>query len=191
MRGRLRAALPTMACMPDPRHFEVHAEVYERARPPYPEALWARLRELGLLCPGTRVLELGAGTGQATEALLCAGASVFAVEPGAALAERLRRRLPEATVHVDTAETVALATASFDLAVAATAGHWFDLDVVLLKVHSALTPAGHFAVWRTAFGDPSVPLTPSGSGSSRSPPAATARRGPVLVSWRHRRGWNG
>jgi SAM-dependent methyltransferase len=56
-----------MECMPDARHFEVHAEVYERARPPYPEALWARLRELELLQPGTRVLELGAGTGQATE----------------------------------------------------------------------------------------------------------------------------
>ncbi len=146
--------------MPDPRHFEVHAEVYERARPPYPEALWARLRELGLLRPGTRVLELGAGTGQATGPLLSAGASVVAVEPGAALAERLRRRLPAATVHVGSAETVALLTAAFDLAVAATAVHWFDLDVVLPKVHRALAPAGHFAVWRTAFGDPSVPLTP-------------------------------
>ncbi len=38
--------------------------------------------------------------------------------------------------------------------------HWFDLNVVLPKVHRALAPAGHFAVWRTAFGDPSVPVTP-------------------------------
>ncbi len=146
--------------MPDPRHFEVHAEVYERARPPYPEALWARLREQRLLRPGTRVLELGAGTGQATQPMLNAGASVMAVEPGAALADRLRRRLPAARVLVGTAETVALPTAAFDLAVAATAVHWFDLDVVLPKVHHALAPAGHFAVWRTAFGDPSVPVTP-------------------------------
>ncbi len=94
--------------MPDPQHFEVHAEVYERARPPYPEALWARLREMELLKPGARVLELGAGTGQATESLLSAGASVMAVEPDAALAERLRRPLPAATVHMGTAETVAL-----------------------------------------------------------------------------------
>jgi SAM-dependent methyltransferase len=147
-------------CMPDPRHFEVHAEVYERARPPYPKALWARLRELGLLRPGTRVLELGAGTGQATGPMLSAGASVVAVEPGTALAERLSRRLPDAVVHVASAETVALPTAAFDLAVAATAVHWFDLTVVLPKVHQALTPAGHFAVWRTAFGDPSAPVTP-------------------------------
>ena len=149
-----------MAGMPDPRHFEVHAEVYERARPPYPDALWARLRELELLHPGTRVLELGAGTGQATEPLLDAGASVLAVEPGAALAERLRRRLPTAAVQVAAAESVALPTAAFDLAVAATAVHWLDLEVVLPKVHRALAPAGHFAVWRTAFGDPSVSPTP-------------------------------
>ncbi len=38
--------------------------------------------------------------------------------------------------------------------------HWFGLSVVLPKVHRALAPAGHFAVWRTAFGDPSVPVTP-------------------------------
>jgi SAM-dependent methyltransferase len=83
-----------------------------------------------------------------------------AVEPGAALAERLRRRLPVATVHVGSAETVALPTAAFDLAVAATAVHWFDLNVVLPKVHRALAPAGHFTAWRTAFGAPSVPVTP-------------------------------
>lgn len=163
----------TMASMPDPRHFEVHAEVYERARPPYPAALWARLHELELLQPGSRVLELGAGTGQATERMLSAGASVVAVEPGAALAERLRRRLPAAVVQVATAESVALPTAAFDLAVVATAVHWFDLEVVLPKVHRALMPAGHFAVWRTAFGDPLMPLTPF----RRRVGQITARRG--------------
>lgn len=44
---------------------------------------------------------------------------------------------------------------------------------MLPKVHRALAPAGHFAVWRTAFGDPSVPLTPF----RRRVGQITARRG--------------
>ena len=159
--------------MPDPRHFDLHAEVYERARPPYPAALWQRLRELGLLRPGVRVVDLGAGTGQATGPLLRAGASVTAVEPGPALAERLRRRWPQATVHVATAESAPLAPASFDLAVAATSVHWFDLDAVLPALHRALVPGGCFAVWRTAFGDPSAAVTPFRERVAR----ITARRG--------------
>ena len=148
--------------MPDPRHFDAHADVYDRSRPPYPAALWARLRELGLLGAGTRVVELGAGTGTATGPLLEAGAWVTAIEPGPALADRLRRHWhrPELTVHVGTAESVPLPEAAFDLAVVATAVHWLDLDVVLPKLHRALTGGGRLAVWRTAFGDPSVPVTP-------------------------------
>ncbi|MDC7122260.1 methyltransferase domain-containing protein [Cellulomonas fimi] len=146
--------------MPDPTHFDGMAELYDRARPPYPDALWGRLRDLALLGPGTRVLELGAGSGLATAPMVAAGAEVTAVEPGPALADLLRRRVPDATVLAGTAESVALDAAAFDLAVAATAVHWFDLDVVLPRLHHALVPGGHLAVWRHVFGDPAVPRTP-------------------------------
>lgn len=146
--------------MAGPGHFDAHAELYDRARPPYPQELWARLTALGLLGPGTRVIELGAGSGQATLPLIEAGAEVTAVEPGPQLAGLLRRRAPEAKVLVDTAERVPLPAAGYDLAVAATAVHWFDLDAVLEKLHSALVPGGAFAVWRNVYGDPAAPLTP-------------------------------
>ena len=163
--------------MPDPGHFDRHADVYDRGRPPYPTRLWERLTGRGLLAPGVRVVELGAGTGQATGPLLAAGASVTAVEPGRALAERLRRRCPAATVVVATAEQVTLPDAAFDLAVVATAVHWLDLDVVLPALHRALVPGGHLAVWRTAFGDPTVPLTPFREQVAR----IVARRDPSRV----------
>ncbi|WP_345801670.1 class I SAM-dependent methyltransferase [Microbacterium sp. AZCO] len=142
--------------MVDPMHFDARAEIYERARPPYPEALWWRLRALGLLGPGVRIVELGAGSGQATVSMVEAGAEVTAVEPGPALAARLRARLPHVRVLGETAEAVALPEATFDGAVAATAVHWLDLDVVLPKLHRTLVPGGRFAVWRTVFGDPTV-----------------------------------
>ncbi len=146
--------------MVDSLHFDAHAEAYDRGRPPYPPALWARLQDDGLLRADTRVIELGAGSGLATGPMLRAGASVTAVEPGRALADILRRRWPEANTQITGAEDVPLPSAAFDLAVAATAVHWFDLDVVLPKLHRALVPGGHFAVWRNAFGDPTAPVTP-------------------------------
>ena len=81
-------------------HFDAHADTYADARPPYPAALWQRLRELGVLQPGRRALDLGARTGQATGPLLDAGVEVTAVEPGSRLAARLRDAHPGATVLV-------------------------------------------------------------------------------------------
>lgn len=146
--------------MPDPRHFDRMAELYDRARPPYPEALWELLRSRGLLGDGVRVLELGAGSGQATGPMRAAGAAVTAIEPGASLAALLRTRWPEVDVREQSAETVELPAHAFDLAVIATAVHWLDLDVVLPRIHTALVDGGSLAVWRTAYGDPDAPTTP-------------------------------
>ena len=137
-------------------HFEANADVYGRARPPYPVALWNAVRELGVLRPGHDAVDLGAGTGQATGPLLAAGLRVTAVEPGPHLAARLGVAHPAATVLQDRAETVTLPDRSFDLVVAATSIHWMDLDAVLPQVHRWLRPDGVFLVWRNVFGDPSV-----------------------------------
>lgn len=143
--------------MVDPRHFEQHAAIYDDARPPYPRELWDELTRAGYLVPGRRVLELGAGSGQATGPLLAAGLHVTAVEPGPQLAARLRAAHPAAEVVVARAEDADLGEDAFDLAVAATSIHWLDLDVVLPKVRRALVPGGTFLVWRNVFGDPDVP----------------------------------
>jgi SAM-dependent methyltransferase len=145
---------PSVGDVVGPLHFDALAETYQRARPPYPQALWDRMRELEVLRPGVRVIELGAGTGEATTRLIEAGAEVVAVEPGRALAARLRRRCPRARIVVARAEDAAMDEAQFDLAVAATSVHWLDLGVVIPKLHRAIVRDGHFAVWRTAFGDP-------------------------------------
>ncbi len=157
-------------------HFDARVDQYERARPPYPGQLWDRLADLGLVGPGVRVLELGAGTGQATERLLQTCGTVTAIEPGPALARRLRERLPQAVVLPTTAEAAALDDAAFDLAVAATSVHWLDLGVVLPKLHRALRSDGHLAVWRNTFGDPAAPVTPF---RARVAELTSRRRAPV------------
>lgn len=150
----LAVGLGSVSEVVDPLHFDALAGTYQRARPPYPDALWGRLRELEVLRPGVRVIELGAGTGEATTRLIHAGAEVVAVEPGRALAARLERRCPSAQLVIARAEDAPMAEAQFDLAVAATSVHWFDLSVVIPKLHRAIVRDGHLAVWRTAFGDP-------------------------------------
>jgi protein-L-isoaspartate O-methyltransferase len=73
-RQRLRAA------------FNQAAELYDRARPGYPPALFDDLAERAGIGPGCRVLEIGPGTGQATLPLAERGCQVVAVELGAELA---------------------------------------------------------------------------------------------------------
>ncbi|MBW9093869.1 class I SAM-dependent methyltransferase [Microbacterium jejuense] len=146
--------------MVDPMHFDGMADAYGAARPPYPDALWRDVRASGLLRPGRRALDLGAGSGEATRVLGAAGMEVTAVEPGANLAAVLARRLPEVTVVRSRAEELSLAPATFDLVVAATAIHWMDLDVVLPLVRRALKPDGRLMVWRNVFGDAEAPVTP-------------------------------
>ena len=71
--------------------FDQAAELYDRARPGYPPALFTDLAELAGIGPGCRVLEIGCGTGQATGPLAKRGCQVVAVELGAALAAAARR----------------------------------------------------------------------------------------------------
>lgn len=142
--------------MRDGQHFESVAPVYRSARPAYPDVLFDTLQDHGVIGPGRRVLEIGAGSGQATGELIRRGSSVVAVEPGARLVAQLRQTCPEATVVPTSIETADLPAGQFDSVVAATAMHWTDLPTVLPKLATALRPRGLLAVWRTVYGDPRV-----------------------------------
>src|ERR1700676_5785715 len=70
-------------------HFASVAGAYERGRPEYaPAVVGALVAELAIP-PHARVLDLGAGTGKLSRALLAAELDVLAAEPQAPLRERL------------------------------------------------------------------------------------------------------
>src|SRR5437868_12217076 len=103
-----------MGMHPLAAQFAELADVYERGRPGYPPAVVGALAaELGL-APGARVLDLAAGTGKLTRALLAGGLDVLAVEPQAALRDVLARRIGAERVHDGVAEAIPLADASVD-----------------------------------------------------------------------------
>lgn len=139
--------------------FASDVAAYEIGRPGYPERVYELLRDVCGLGPGTRVLEIGPGTGQATVRLLEHGAAVTAVELGADLADRVAAKYHDRDLEVSVGafEDVDIARRSFDLAAAATSFHWVPTEVGLRRCADALRAGGWLALWWSYFGDPHRP----------------------------------
>lgn len=133
--------------------FDTVADLYELARPRYPSELFDDVAALTGLGRGpARVLEIGAGTGQATRGLLARGWGVVALEPGSELARVARRvlaRQGDLDVVIATFEEWPGGDASFDLVLAATSWHWLDATVAYQKAAALLRPGGHLAIVAT------------------------------------------
>ena len=135
---------------PQARSFELVADVYERARPEYPaEAVTWIVEEL-VLRAGRTVLDLGAGTGKLTRALVPTGAHVIAVEPGEHMLAELRRVLPDVEARLGGAEAIPLADDSVDAVTVGQAFHWFRHDEAVPELHRVLRPEGAVAlIWNS------------------------------------------
>lgn len=125
------------------------AEQYDRARPAYPAAVFDDLAELAQLEPGSRVLEVGPGTGKATAELERRGYVVTGIELSPELAEIARRNAPAAEIAVGDFETWEPPEANFDAVVAFTAFHWIAPELRYAKPARLLRPGGALAVVHT------------------------------------------
>lgn len=132
--------------------FDSVPEIYDRARPSYPEPLFDELfayLRTSFDIEQPSIVEIGPGTGQATKSLLARGARVTAIEIGPGLAQFLRRKFAgDARLDVVNAafEEASLPLASFDAVVSATAFHWIDPAVRLQKSRNLLRPGGVLAI---------------------------------------------
>jgi SAM-dependent methyltransferase len=125
------------------------AEQYDRARPAYPAAVFDDLAELAQLEPGSRVLEVGPGTGKATAELERRGYVVTGIELSPELGEIARRNAPAAEIAVGDFETWEPPEANFDAVVAFTAFHWIAPELRYAKPARLLRPGGALAVVHT------------------------------------------
>ena len=131
------------------RSFGDAAAAYARARPGYPDDA-VGFCVAGARGPGTRVLDLGAGTGKATAALVARDLDVVAVEPSTRMLAQLRAALPGVQAHEGTAEATGLPAGSVDAVVVAQAWHWVDPVRAVPEVVRVLRPGGTLGlVWNT------------------------------------------
>jgi SAM-dependent methyltransferase len=128
--------------------FEEVPELYDRARPTYPEEVFDDLVELAGLEAGDRVLEIGPGTGKATRPLAERGLRVVGIELGPGLARVGAERLSGLDVDIVNAnfETWEPETGEFAAVVAFTAFHWVDPELRYTKSARLLRARGALAV---------------------------------------------
>jgi len=125
------------------------ADAYERGRPEYaPAVIGAIAAELGIR-PGDRVLDLAAGTGKLTRALVAYGFAVTAVEPQEPLRAVLGEKVPAARVRDGVAERIPLGDRSVAAVMIADAFHWFDRPRALSEIRRVLARDGGVALLNT------------------------------------------
>jgi SAM-dependent methyltransferase len=130
------------------RGFSIEASSYARGRPGYPAELDKWLEKELCLDSNSTVIDLGAGTGKFTQLLLRTGAKLIAVEPVAAMREKLVTSLPTVRALDGTAEAIPLASGSAAAVVCAQAFHWFATEAALAEIHRVLEPGGRLGlVW--------------------------------------------
>lgn len=125
------------------------AGAYERGRPEHaPGVVGALAAELGL-SRGDRVLDLAAGTGKLTRALLDWGFDVTGVEPQGALREVLARTVGSERALDGLAESIPLSDRTVDAVTVADGFHWFSHEPALDEIRRVLAPGGGLAILST------------------------------------------
>lgn len=128
--------------------FDTEASKYDKMRPGYADELFQAIFEYVKIGEGSRVVEVGSGSGQATLPVLKTGCELTSVEYG----ENFSRILMEKfggykgfKVITGKFEDVDLEDDAYDLVFSATAFHWVPEGIGYPKVYSALKPGGAFA----------------------------------------------
>lgn len=128
--------------------FDTEASKYDKMRPGYADELFQAIFEYVKIGEGSRVVEVGSGSGQATQPVLKTGCELTSVEYG----ENFSRILMEKfggykgfKVITGKFEDVDLEDDAYDLVFSATAFHWVPEEIGYPKVYSALKPGGAFA----------------------------------------------
>lgn len=137
--------------------FDKDALNYDNVRPKYPSELFEDIFTLTKFNKEMKVLEIGAGTGIATEPFAKKGAEVIAIEPGEQLSNVLKSNLNKYSnvkVKKVTFEDLRMPKKKYDLIVSATSFHWLKGRNQLekfYKTESLLDDNGYLVLFWDSF----------------------------------------
>jgi SAM-dependent methyltransferase len=126
------------------------AELYDRVRPSYPDAVIDDLIAFAGITPPSRLLDVGAGTGKLTRLLADRGFGVLGLEPSPAMAAVARRNCAHhASVEIELTDFERWRPRhAFPALVSAQAWHWIASDVRYARAGEALSSGGALAaIW--------------------------------------------
>jgi ubiquinone/menaquinone biosynthesis C-methylase UbiE len=129
--------------------FDSAAREYDLYRPTYPREVIQDAISLSNLSPTSRLLEIGCGTGKATELFASHGYAMDCVDPGRNMVEVAQsrcRRYPRVAFTAQRFEEALFTHRSYRLAFSAQAFHWVERSVRLPKVARLLARHGSLAL---------------------------------------------
>jgi phospholipid N-methyltransferase len=135
--------------------FDTIPEEFDKWRPRYCDELFSDLIKHSKLNPNKAAIEIGPGTGQATEPILKTGCSYLAIELGENFTEFMNNKYKLydnfRIVNADF-ELYDFEKDSFDLVYSAAAFQWIKEDIGYPKVFNMLKSGGVFATFGVASG---------------------------------------
>ena len=132
--------------------FDTIPEQFDRFRPKYSGELFDYLISFAQLGPEKKVLEIGPGTGQATDPILATGCDYHAIELGEHLCAKMKEkydRHPNFHIINDDFITYDFGQQRFDLVYSAATIQWIPEETAFSKTFELLKPGGILAMMLT------------------------------------------
>lgn len=140
--------------------FNHAAKVYDESRPSYPDEVIDWILQRVKVPAEEKLLEIGAGTGQATGRFVERGYHVHCVEMGQNLADILMQKYGHCNVSVDVSSFEAWAPPSAyktSFIYSATAFHWIDPSIRYKKCYELLKEDGYLVLLWNVSPDVDIP----------------------------------
>ena len=132
--------------------FDTIPEQFDKYRPRYCDALFRDLIEFANITPNSKVLEIGPGTGQATDPILNTGCDYNAIELGEHLTEKMKEKYgsyPNFSIVNDDFITHDFGEQKFDMIYSAATIQWIPENIAFSKTFDLLKPGGTLAMMLT------------------------------------------